>query len=73
MIKQIPGRSIFLDDETIFAELICDTISELAEVTTIDGNTLAFGSIAIAVKDDKLCIYSSDSKWYCEGKEVTGE
>ena len=73
MIKQIPGRSIFLDDETIFAELICDTISELAEVTTIDGNTLAFGSIAIATKDDKLCTYSSDGKWYCEGEEVTGE
>lgn len=73
MIKQIPGRSILLDDETVFAELICETTTELVGVTTIDGNTLAFGSIAIATKDDKLCTYSSNKKWYCEGEEVTGE
>ncbi len=73
MIKQIPGGSILLDDETVFAELICDTTTELVGVTTIDGNTLAFGSIAIATKDDKLCTYSSNKKWYCEGEEVTGE
>lgn len=64
MIKQIPGRSIFLDDETIFAELICDTITELAGVTELDGTVLSFGSVAYAVRDAAFYVLDSSGTWH---------
>ena len=73
MIREIPNRSVFVDDSTVLVELICDTSSELSDVTTFNGNDIAQGSIAIASKEAKLCIFASDEKWYCDGVEVTAD
>jgi hypothetical protein len=78
MIKFLKGRSRFLyrdatGKEHFEAMLICDTVAELAGVTEIDDTIIEFGSIALVTKEDKLCTFASDSKWYCEGAEVTAD
>lgn len=78
MIKLLSKRSTYLRrDESgkqkIMAELICDTAAELIGVTEIDDCVLAYGSIAIAAKEEKLVILASDNKWYSEGTEVTAD
>lgn len=78
MIKLIPERSKYLGrdkngKQKIMAELICDTAAELIGVTEIDDCVLAYGSIAIAAKEEKLVILASNSKWYSEGSEVTAD
>lgn len=78
MIKFLKGQSRFLYRDTAGKEhfeamLICDTAAELIGVTEIDDCVLAYGTIAIAAKENKLVILASDNKWYSEGAEVTAD
>lgn len=77
-VKMMRDRSSFLyrdkaGKEHFRAEVICDTAAELIDVTELDDCVLAYGTIAIAAKENKLVILASNNKWYSEGTEVTAD
>ncbi len=49
--------------------LYCDTSSELAGVTSVDGVAAAQGSVALAVQEGEILVIDSTGTWY---KQSTG-
>lgn len=75
MIEIIVERSYYTGEEVngkgiLRAQLIADTAEELAGVTEVDGNVLAFGSIALTA-DGKVLMFDSSNTWH-DLNEVSG-
>jgi hypothetical protein len=57
------------------AELISDTLSEIANLSELGNVVFLFGSKALAGKEGEVAVFVSDGKWYRQstGSEVTSD
>lgn len=70
---KFPSRSD--EKKECVVELICDTLSEIANLTEYEKVVFLFGSKALAGKEGEVAVLASDGKWYRQstGSEVTSD
>lgn len=63
MVKPIPNHFIAVDDEKMYMELIADAESDLTDLTEVDGNTVAFGSLCLVIATGDIWAFNSSDTW----------
>ena len=63
MVKAIPNKIVPVDDEAAYMELVADAESDLTELTSVEGFTVAFGSLCLVIATGDIWAFNSSETW----------
>lgn len=69
-ITMRPNSMVMVSETSIYAEFNCETVSELSDFTTWNGNDLVDGCVTLCIPEG-IFYTICDGTWYADGQAVS--
>ncbi len=67
-VRQMPNQMVMETDDTAWMELQADAETDLQDLETFDGITIAFGSLCHVIGTGEIWALNSDGEWKNQNK-----